>query len=88
MLEQQRVADTNRLNRLIHKAIDVVGLEHVILDNGPHPFHDVVVSNWIQVQYNTDPTKMHHRALWEQLWHKQFPIGDQESISDSDSDSD
>ncbi len=55
-----RVADTNRLNRLIRKASDVVGVKldsltevserrmlsklHVILDNVSHPLHDVLVS--------------------------------------------
>ena len=55
-----RVADTNRLNRLICRASDVVGVKldsltevaerrilsklHVILDNRSHPLHNVLVS--------------------------------------------
>ncbi|XP_059829971.1 uncharacterized protein LOC132396450 isoform X1 [Hypanus sabinus] len=59
-----RVADTNRINKLIRKASDVVGEEldslmvvsekrmlsklHAILDNDSHPLHNVLVSTGVQ----------------------------------------
>ena len=73
VLEQQRVADANRLNKLIRKATDVVTLEHVFLDNGSNPS----MTWWSATGVHSVLELSHHRVLQEILpayGHQTVPV--------------